>query len=530
MALQLREVSLGLDRSEADLPHEVARILNLRPDELVGFRIVRRSVDARKRPRVLLVYTVQFSVADEIGLLGLNQHNPRLEQAKSDPLAVLGRVASPRQILVVGMGPSGLFAAWQLARYGLKVTLLERGRPVEQRVRDVDRFWTDGDFDPVSNVQFGEGGAGTFSDGKLTTRLNHPGINLILETLVSFGAPADILIDAKPHVGTDRLRAVLIRFRRALQELGVDIRFESKLTGVQLAGKRVVGGVINDRDEFGCAALVLAPGHSARDTYAMLSAVGVSLAAKPFAVGLRVDHPVALINRIQYGMDGHPRLPAADYRLAWNDPETGRGVYSFCMCPGGEVVNASSEEGALVVNGMSHYRRGTPRSNSALVVSVGPDDFGSSPLAGVDFQRQLEQQAFVLGGKNYHAPAQNLMAFLGKGNGPIGDPCRPGVREAELAQLFSPELLLPLRQGIAQFERKMKGFVTREAVLVGVESRTSSPLRILRDPAGESVSHPGLFPAGEGAGYAGGIMSAALDGLRVAEEIISREKPAQEEM
>lgn len=529
MALQLREVSLGLDRPEADLQAEVARKLNLSPENLVNLRIVRRSIDARKRPRVLLVYTVQFDFADEAGLLALHQANGKLEQVSKASRKQIVTLSSPPHVLVVGMGPSGLFAAWQLARHGVNVTLLEQGRPVEQRVRDVDRFWNSGEFDPVSNVQFGEGGAGTFSDGKLTTRLNHPDTSLILETLVGFGAPADILVDSKPHVGTDRLRAVLVRFRKALLTMGVDIRFESKLTGLQLSGTQIVGGLVNDQDELSCDALVLAPGHSARDTYAMLSATGVTLEAKPFAVGLRVDHPVELINRIQYGMNGHPRLSAADYRLAWNDKKTGRGVYSFCMCPGGEVVNATSEAGTVVVNGMSHFGRDTLRSNSALVVSVGPNDFGTHPLDGVDFQRQLEKKAFRMGGEGFHAPAQNLMTFLGRGHGPVGDPCRPGVREADLCSLFPAALLPSLRQGIVQFDRKMKGFVTREAVLVGVESRTSSPLRILRDKAGESLSHPGLFPTGEGAGYAGGIMSAALDGLRVAEEIITRAKVAQED-
>ncbi|TYO98823.1 hypothetical protein EDC39_105192 [Geothermobacter ehrlichii] len=522
MTLQLRDISLPIERDEAELPRAVARELGLKPAAVRSLEVVRRSVDARRRPRIQFVYTVRFEVDNEDAVLHRNRRNRRLARVEKPRFEFPQSRLDGRRVLVAGMGPAGLFAALTLARCGADVMLLERGRPVERRVRDVERFWSGGGFDPVSNVQFGEGGAGTFSDGKLTTRINHPHIRLILETLVSFGAPREILTDAKPHIGSDRLRAVLIRFRRALERLGVVIRFESCLTDLLLQAGRVIGGVINEREEWTCDALVLAPGHSARDTYAMLEKRGVALEGKAFAVGLRVAHPVELINRIQYGMAGHPRLGAADYRLAWNDPASGRGVYSFCMCPGGEIVNAASETGGVVVNGMSRYRRNAPLSNSALVVSVSPDDFGTHPLDGVRFQRRLERRAFVLGGGDYRVPVQNLLAFLGRGTGPVGAICRPGVREADLAELLPAGLLAPLREGIVRFDGKMKGFVTAEAVLAGVESRTSAPLRIVRDRAGESVSHPGLFPAGEGAGYAGGIMSAALDGMRVAEGIMSK--------
>ncbi|PNU19627.1 hypothetical protein C2E25_11410 [Geothermobacter hydrogeniphilus] len=522
MALQLREVALRLDQDESELPVETARALNLDPAELSDFRVVRRSIDARKRPRVLRVFTVRFSVADEDALLRRQLRNRRLSREEEIIPVPVSHLVAPLRVLVVGMGPAGLFAAWNLARHGVSVTLLERGRPVEERLSDVERFWTDGCLDERSNVQFGEGGAGTFSDGKLTTRVNHPGIRTILRTLVDCGAPESILVDAKPHVGTDRLRGVLVRFRRELQRLGVDVRFSSCLSGLQVSRGRVVGGLINDADEVSCDALVLAPGHSARDTYAMLSSSGVQLEAKPFALGLRVEHPAVLINRIQYGLDRHPKLPAADYRLAWNDAKSGRGVYSFCMCPGGEVINASSESGRLAVNGMSHYRRDSERSNSALVVSVDQRDYGSGVLAGMFYQQRLEERAFKAGGGGYRAPAQNLMAFLGRGQGPLCGDCRPGLTSADLRELLPSDLVDALQQGIVHFDRRMRGFMTAEAVLIGIESRTSAPLRIVRNVSGESLSHPGLYPAGEGAGYAGGIMSAALDGLKAAEQIIKQ--------
>ncbi|RMF43528.1 MAG: FAD-binding protein [Deltaproteobacteria bacterium] len=525
MALLLRDIKVPADRPAIDPAVLVAECLGLPPKRVRGAEIRRRSVDARRKPRLFYILTVAFEADDEAGLLRRHSSLARLEPPTVPEIVSL---ANRPSVVVVGMGPAGLFAALDLARAGAGVTLLERGRPVERRIRDVERFWKGGGLDAASNVQFGEGGAGTFSDGKLTTRINHPDIRRVLQTLVDCGAPADILIDAKPHIGSDRLRAVLIRFRRLLQDLGVDIRFESCLTDIELNGARVAGAIVNGSESLTCDALVLAPGHSARDTYAMLERRGVRLESKAFAVGLRVAHPAELINRIQYGAP-RPVVGAADYRLAWNDPETGRGVYSFCMCPGGEIINASSEPGGLVVNGMSRRRRNAPWSNSALVVSVGPEDFGPGVLDGVGFQRRLEQRAWHLGGGSDRAPAQNLLAFLGQGRGPVPDVCRPGVVEADLKDLLPPDLVPPLRRGIRQFDRKMRGFVTADAVLVGVESRTSAPVRILRGENGASVSHPGLFPAGEGAGYAGGIMSAALDGIRAAGSIM-KYLSAREEM
>ncbi|MEZ4600345.1 MAG: FAD-dependent oxidoreductase [Syntrophotaleaceae bacterium] len=523
MALLLREVMLTLDEDETLLPARVAGELGLSPRAVRQLDIVRCGIDARQKKRILRVYTVRFETDDEEMLLARHKNNPRLSRTRDQEMLHIRRIDRRHRVLVAGMGPAGLFAALYLARAGVEVTLVERGRPVESRVKDVRRFRSGGIFDPVSNIQFGEGGAGTFSDGKLTTRVKHPWNHFVLQTLVDFGADPDILRQAKPHVGTDRLRLVLIRFRQELLSLGVDIRYETRLSGLDLQGAVIQAGLLDGGEEVPCDSLVLATGHSARDTYDMLQRAGVVLESKPFAVGVRVEHPAELINRIQYGKLFASRLPAADYALTWNDPESGRGIYSFCMCPGGEVVVASSEPGGMVVNGMSPRRRDGAFSNSALVVSVRQEDFGSpDPLAGVRFQQCWERAAFLAGGGNYCAPAQNLLAFLVGGSGPLDSSCRPGVRAADLREVLPAFVVDGLRRALPHFERRMRGFVTREATLVGVETRTSAPVRISRRENGEAVAQIGLYPVGEGAGYAGGIMSAALDGLRTAEQIIQK--------
>lgn len=519
---QLREVALSLTEEESQLAAKVAEALQLECDQIVDLTIVRQGIDARRKGRVLRVYTVEFSTTTPPGHA---LEHPRLVAVPSfQAESPLPRAPQPQRIVVVGMGPAGLFAALTLAQSGHQVCVVERGQAVEQRIADVESFWQGGELNPNSNVQFGEGGAGTFSDGKLTTRVKHPLTRRILHTLVSFGAPEQILTQAKPHVGTDRLRQVLIRFRRELQRLGVEIRYNSCLTGIARQQGRLTAACINDDEELACDALVLAIGHSARDSYAMLEAEGIQLEAKPFAIGLRVEHPVELINQIQFGYPNHPKLPTADYALTYNDRSTGRGIYSFCMCPGGQVVQSSSEAQMVAVNGMSDFGRDGLLSNSALVVSVRPDDFADSGvLAGVRFQQQWERQAFSLGGGDYRPPAQNLMAFLGQKGGALVSSCRPGVRAAELSEALPTFVADGLKQALPQFDRKMRGFVTAEATLIGVETRTSAPLRILRDSRGQSVNCPGLYPAGEGAGYAGGIMSAALDGMQTALNIIQHQ-------
>ena len=519
MALWLRDLTLALDDDESLLVAAAARRLGVAPSTLQDFKIVRRSLDARRKSRILRVYTVEFTCVDEAVLLRDNSGDRNLELRPQVVEERLPHLAVPCRVLIVGMGPAGLFAAKRLAEAGAQVTLIDRGRPVEQRVRDVEAFWASALLDPSSNVQFGEGGAGTFSDGKLTTRLNHPLRQTVLETLVAFGAPRDILVEARPHVGTDKLRKVVIGFRRYLASLGVNLRFETCLTDIEVQEGRIRGGICNDKERYPADAIVLAPGHSARDTYAMLASRGVRLDAKGFALGVRVEHPVELINRIQHGRFA-AQLPAADYALRYNDAETGRGVYSFCMCPGGEVINAASEAGGLVVNGMSRSARATGFSNSALVVSVSPDDWDGSALGGIEFQRRWEQLAFRAGGGRFSPPAQNMMAFAGRGSGGVTSSCRPVVVEAALNEVLPSFVSDGLRRALPHFDRQMRGFLTAEAVLIGVETRTSAPLRITRGEDGVSVSHRGLFPAGEGAGYAGGIMSAALDGLRAADQVV----------
>jgi len=521
MALRIRDLTLELNEEEAYFGRKIADVLGCQQDHIQRWKILRKGIDARRRTGILRVYTVEFEVKDEETFLAQFGSHPKLDVASKETPLVIEKVVQPLHVVVAGMGPAGLFCALTLAESGCQVTLLERGKPVEQRLLDVRRFWDEGILDANSNVQFGEGGAGTFSDGKLTTRLNHPAILRILGRLVAMGAPAEILYQAKPHIGSDRLRQVLIHFRRHLVGLGVDIRFLSTLTDFTMGQGCVVAAVVNHNEQLPCDRLVLAPGHSARDTYQMLADAGVKLEPKPFSIGVRVEHPRDLINQIQYGLTDHPLLPAADYRLTWNDPDSGRGIYSFCMCPGGTVINAASEVGGVVVNGMSDYRRDAPLSNSALVVTVSPADFdGQDVLAGVEFQRRWERAAWRAGEPGWRAPAQPLLEFLHGRGGRIHSSCRPNVVHADLDDCLPPYVANGLRRALPYFNRKMRGFVSEEATLIGVETRTSAPVRILRDHAGESLSHRGLFPTGEGAGYAGGIMSAALDGLNTAVHIL----------
>lgn len=524
MPFLLRNLTLQPGEDEERLLPAAARKIGLPPEALADFRIVRKAVDARKKPRVLLVYGVAFSLTDEARWSRLLVRTAGLEAIPEPAPLQFARIGRPAAdpVVIVGMGPAGLFCALRLAAHGIDATLLERGRPVEERVRDVASFWQQGLLKTESNVQFGEGGAGTFSDGKLTCRLRDPNTGWVLDQLIRFGAPAEIRYQAKPHVGTDRLRTVVAEIRRHLTAHGCRIRFSTCLTGLvrrPAQPDRLAAVICNRQEELPCSHLVLAIGHSARDTYRMLGEAGLPMEPKPFAVGLRVEHPQALIDQIQYGRP-HPALPCADYTLTYNNRNTGRSCYSFCMCPGGMVIGGSSEAGMVVTNGMSNLLRNSGYANSALVVTVRPEDFeGTDPLAGVRFQQRWERRAFEHGGGAYHAPSQNLLAFLGKGNGPSASSYRPGTADADLAEVLPAYVSETLREGLAAFGRTLRGFVTAEATLTGVETRTSAPLRIIRDDDCRSPALHGLYPCGEGAGYAGGIMSAALDGVRVADRI-----------
>lgn len=522
-----RNLALSPHDEESRLPERVAAQLKLPAASLRDFRIIRKGVDARKKARVRLIYTVSFSISDAAALRKRMEHSPGLTDLEWRPDTPPERFSSVRtseRIVIAGSGPAGLFTALRLAEYGVSATLIERGQPVEQRALSVQQFWRNGTLNPESNVQFGEGGAGTFSDGKLTSRSKDLLVPWVLKRLVDFGAPPEVRYLAKPHIGTDRLRRVVSSIRQYLLERGFAIRFDSCLTDLAIRAGRIAGLVVNGTEELPCDRLVLATGHSARDTYELLERCGIPLQRKAFAMGLRVEHPQELIDRIQYGAERHPNLPAADYAVTWNNSATGRSAYSFCMCPGGVVIGGASEAGGVVTNGMSGQRRNSPFANSALVVNITEADFGGSgPLAGIQFQRQWEQRAFQAGGGGFRAPAQNLMSFLGlPGSGAVSTTYRPGIVESDLAQVLPPYVTATLREGLMDFNKRLRGFVTAEATLIGIESRTSAPVRIVRGADYESSGVRGLYPAGEGAGYAGGIMSSAVDGVKIADTIAAR--------
>lgn len=523
--IKLNNIKMPVGSGVAEIKAECARRLGIAPEMLEDFSLSRLSVDARRRSAVHLVCSAVMKVQDQERLLAaLPKGQGELYIPKVYDFPQVARKSSLAPV-IVGMGPGGLFCALELARAGLKPIILERGRPVEERAADVERFWSMGVLDTNSNVQFGEGGAGAFSDGKLNTGINDPRTGHVLRTLVSFGAPKDILWSAKPHVGTDVLRQTVANIRGELLRLGCDIRFEHCLKGLIIRDDRLEGIKVSSPGgdyEAVCDCLVLAPGHSARDTFEMLHASGVKMEQKAFAVGVRIEHLQEKISRVQYG-ESSKLLPPADYKLSCHLPD-GRGVYSFCVCPGGQVVAAASEEDGIVTNGMSYRARDGKNINGGLLVSVGPGEFQSDdPLAGMRFQRMWEKRAYAAGGGGYIAPCQTVGDFLegrsSRNYSAVEPSYRPNVRMGHLDEALPGMVSHSLKQALPLLDRQLKGFAASDAVMTGTETRSSSPVRILRGPDFQSVTLKGLYPCGEGAGYAGGISSAAVDGIKVAEAV-----------
>lgn len=532
--IRLTEIKLPLDHSEADLQQAILRKLHLKPQDLRGYEIYKRSSDARNKAAIVWVYIVDVDTPQEFQLLKRFKKDPHVSQTPDmayHPVVTASpqrsnRLESERPI-IVGMGPAGLFAGLLLAQMGFCPLILERGKPVRERTKDTFAFWKEqGAFNPESNVQFGEGGAGMFSDGKLYSQVRDPQhySRKVLLEFVEAGASSEIFYVNRPHIGTFKLVGIVQNMRRKIQELGGEIRFESQVVDVQIEQQTVKGVVLKNGDFLETQHLILAIGHSARDTFQMVYDRGVFMEPKSFSIGFRIEHPQHLIDRCRYGeYAGHKVLGAADYRVV-HHCKNDRSVYSFCMCPGGLVVAATSEIGKVVTNGMSQYSRNERNANSGLVVGITPEDFpGGHPLAGIEFQRQLEAQAFVLGGENYHAPAQLIGDFLaGRPSQQLGSvkpSYAPGVTLTDLSHALPDYAIVALREAIPALDQVIQGFALPDATLTGVETRTSSPVRIRRDESYQSINTHGLYPTGEGAGYAGGILSAAIDGIKVAEAV-----------
>ena len=529
----IRQCRLPLSYGEADLKKKAAKLLRIPEEEIGEARVVRESLDARKKQEIHYVCDIAVSVPSEEKILHRKKLPEEISLWKEDDYSFPKAACAPSEgerPVVIGAGPAGLFCAYVLAKAGMSPLLIERGEPVEERTRKVEAFWAGGELDPDCNVQFGEGGAGAFSDGKLTTLIKdkeHRG-RLVLDTFITHGADENIRFQNKPHIGTDVLKNVVAEMRKTILSLGGEMAFNTRVTDLQIqeksGEKRLLGLTVLDlktgeEKNIACRQAVLAPGHSARDTFLMLKDHGIPMERKPFAVGVRMEHPQSLINRHQYG-DAAEKLPPADYKVTARTSK-GRGVYSFCMCPGGYVVNASSEPGRLAVNGMSYHDRGGANANSAVIVTVTPEDFpGDDVLSGVRFQREMEEKAFQAA--NGLIPVQSYASFSGKGEGKMISPCiKGGFRECDLKAILPDFVSEALQEGIELIDRKFHGFALPEAALSAVESRTSSPVRILRGEDGQSAV-TGLYPCGEGAGYAGGIMSAAIDGIRTAELLVEQ--------
>jgi uncharacterized protein len=529
--LRLTEIKIPLEKTRAptelELRQAVLDKLAIAPEELLRMEVSKRGYDARKRSAISLIYTLLVDVTDPVAILARQLPHVSVAPNMSYPIVPFTASVKLRPV-VVGFGPCGLFAALILAQKGLRPIVLERGKEVRQRTKDTWGLWRQQQLNPESNVQFGEGGAGTFSDGKLWTQVSDPRhlSRKVLHEFVKAGAPEEILWVSKPHIGTFRLVSMIEKMRAEIESLGGEIRFEQKLAGLVIRDQQLLALRLASGEELPCERLVLAIGHSARDTVEMLHEAGVALEAKAFSIGVRIEHPQHVIDAARFGdYAGHDILGAADYRFV-HHAKNGRSVYSFCMCPGGTVVAATSEAGRVVTNGMSQYSRNERNANAGLVVGIAPKDFGADGvLAGIAFQRQLESKAFFAGGSNYFAPVQRVEDFLklqaSTSVGSVQPSYKPGVTPTDLAHVLPDYVIVAMREALPALERQIRGFAMPDAIMTAVETRTSSPVRIPRGRDYQSTNVRGLFPAGEGASYAGGIMSAAIDGIEVAEALVA---------
>jgi len=528
--IRITELRLPLEHPPEALLAAAAQRLKVDAGAIHRLTVFKRSHDARKKTALLFIYTLDLEVDDEARLLGEFADDPKISATPDTSYHFVARAPAKlaTRPVIVGFGPAGIFAALVLAQMGFRPIVLERGKAVRERTKDTWGLWRQQILDPESNVQFGEGGAGTFSDGKLYSQVKDPRHlgRKVLNEFVKAGAPEEILYVAHPHIGTFRLVSMVEHMRREIESLGGEIRFCSRVTGLHIENRHVHGVTLANGEEIATDAVVLALGHSARDTFEMLHTTGVFMEAKPFAVGFRIEHPQSLIDKARLGPNaGNPLLGAADYKLV-HHAANGRAVYSFCMCPGGQVVAATSESNCVVTNGMSQYSRAERNANAGIVVNVSTEDFGGDPahpLAGIAFQRRLEGHAFALGGSNYNAPGQRLGDFLaGRPSTQLGSVIpsyQPGVLLTDLSSALPDYAIAAMREALPAFDRQIRGFALPDAMLTGVETRTSSPLRITRGDDLQSLNVKGLYPAGEGAGYAGGILSAGIDGIKVAEAL-----------